>query len=75
MSNAQPIAIESDYSDARKVRVLEWLLSVNYEFKWATMAAEHGEMTDFWDLCFKDYDAENVPEPRQSKIPLGWVRE
>lgn len=61
--------------DARKVEVLEWLLSVNYDFKWATKAAEHGVMDDFWDLCKKDYDEENVPVPRQSKIPTHWTRE
>ena len=60
--------------DVQKVRILEWLLSVNYDFKWATMAGEHGVMGDFWSLCLKDYTEQNVPVPRQSKIPLGWER-
>ena len=41
----------------------------------ATKLAEHGVMNDFWTRCFADYESESVPVPRQSKIPLGWVRE
>ena len=55
-------------SDAEKIRALEYMLAWNYDFKWATRAAEHGVMQDFWDHVMKDYRDDNIPEPRYLKM-------